>query len=321
MSYSTPLHRCLELATDYNISRILIENGADLCNRNADGKTPLHIHFNLVVERVLLIHADLPDYSIRDDCGKTVLHHLVWSSTTSRKTFERVSTRSERMKKMLDREHKSLLHHAAQRGNLAILESILAQSGQNVNIKDKFGRTPLHYAIESSRAQKTIELLVSNGADTSARDYGGLSALDIAAQRGKKPAIWALKPARKSRELSTETAGYCEQTHVQAGRKSGAQNALQVMTSMIKLQRRDWRVNNLTSGFGTAVSVVDMDIEGLSKAMDKKDQQHLSLYGSPLSEQLSRLFTPIIFEVPRKASKVFLHIILLYGIWLLVHAK
>ena len=187
---STPLHRSLELAKDYNISRILIENGADLCNRNVDGETPLHTHFSPVMEKVLLAHACLPDYTVRDDRGKTLLHHLAWSSRTSRATFDRVSERSGcRIHTVVDGNQRSVLDHAAQRGNIVIVDYILAQGDPNVNTKDKIGRTPLHYAIESSRSLAVIELLVANGADVNAADDAGCSALHLAVKRDKETAV------------------------------------------------------------------------------------------------------------------------------------
>lgn len=267
---------------------------------------------------MLLIYADLLDYSVCDDDGRTLLHHLVWSSRTPRETFERVLTRSGRMNCMVDREQKSLLHLAAQRGNLAVLESILTHLNLDINMKDKIGRTPLHYAIESSRAQETIEFLVSRGADTSAQDHRGQSALYIAAKRGKKPAIRALGRARLSSELSTED--HRRQTCMPEARKNEVQNAPPASTRMSKLQWRDWRVSNLTSSFGKAVSVVDADIEGSLEDTEEKNQ-HLPTFRTTFYERLSGHFTPIVFELPCKAVRMLSFAILLYGVWLAVHGK
>lgn len=315
---STPLHRSLELAKDYNISRILIENGSDLCNRNVDGETPLHTHFSSVVDRVLLTHAYLLDYSVRDDGGKTLLHHLAWSSRTSRETFERVSARSGRMNCIVDGEQRSVLHQAAQRGNVAVVEYILTNLDLNINIKDKIGRTPLHYAIESSRAPETIELLVSNGADTSAQDHGGWSAFHVAAKRGKKPALRALVDAGLSSGLLTDD--HRGQTRTQNAQKNEVQNALPALIRVIKLCWRDWRMSNLVSSFGKAVSKVEMDLEGSLEDTEEKNQYFPTLRRN-LYELLSRQSAPIVVESPHKALRMFSYAILLYGVWLVVHGK
>ena len=226
--YSTPLHRSLEFAKDYNISRILIENGADICNRNVDGETPLHTHFGPVIEQVLLAHAYLLDYSICDSRGKTLLHHLAWSSRTSSQTFERVSARSSRLNSAVDGEQRSVLHLAAQRGNIAVLEYVLTHLDLNINNRDKIGRTPLHYAIESSRAPRTIELLTSHGADISAKDDEGWSALDLAAKRHKEAAVQALgDPGLSSKPLVKDDT---RQTPIQVAEKNEAQIVDPVLT-------------------------------------------------------------------------------------------
>ena len=225
---STPLHRSLEFAKDYNISRILIENGADICNRNVDGETPLHTHFSPVMEQVLLAHAYLLDYSICDSRGKTVLHHLAWSSRTSRQTFERVSARSSHLNSVVDGEQRSVLHLAAQRGNIAVLEYILTHLDLDINIMDKIGRTPLHHAIESSRAPRTIELLISHGADISAKDGEGWSAVDLAAKRHKKAAVQALGDAGLSSKPLVKDDS--RQTPVQVAGKNEAQIVDPVLT-------------------------------------------------------------------------------------------
>lgn len=261
---------------------------------------------------MFLIHADLIDYSVRDECGKTLLHHLVWSSRTSRETFERVSARSGRMNFIVDKDQRSLLHQAAQRGNLAVLKSILTHLDLNVNKKDKIGRTPVHYAIESSRAHETIELLVSNGADTSAQDHRGYSVLYMATERGKKPAFRALGHAGLSSELSMED--YPGRTRVQEARKNEAQNAPPALTRMIKLQWRDWRASNLISSFGKAVS------EGSLEDTEGKNQ-YLPTFRTVLHELLSRQSTPTVVELPRKALIWLPYAVLLYGVWLAVHGK
>lgn len=91
---STPFHRSLEMAKAYNIPRILIENGADLCNRNIDGETPVHTHFGPVLEQIFLVHSCLLDFTVCDKRGKSLLHHLAWSSKTSLRIFKEASIRS-----------------------------------------------------------------------------------------------------------------------------------------------------------------------------------------------------------------------------------
>lgn len=310
----TPLHRSLELAKDYNISRILIENGADLCNRNIDGETPLHTHFGSVMEQVLLTHADLPDYSVRDGRGKTLLHHLAWSSRTSRETFERVSARSGRINSVVDGDQKSVLHHAVQRGNIAVVDYILTHLELNINVKDRIGRTPLHYAIESSRSRTVIELLVSNGANISAQDDEGCSALHLAAKCHKEAAVRSLVENGLSSEPLME--GFCGQTPDQIAEKNEAQNVLSNRTHAIDLRRGGWRVSKQRSSSGKEATEMEFD---LSDGIEKK--VYFPMIRKYLYELLSQQIMSAGAKPLRKALRVLLWAVLLSGIWLIVLGK
>ena len=313
---STPLHRSLELAKDYNVSRILIENGADLCNRNVDGETPLHTHFGSVVEQVLLAHAYLLDYSVRDGRGKTLLHHLAWSSRTSRETFERVSACSGHVNGIVDGEQRSVLHHAAQRGNIAVVEYILARLDLNVNVKDKIGRTPLHYAIESSRAPTTINLLISNGADIGAQDDKGWSALHLATHRDKEAAARALKHAGLSSELLTED---CRgQTPVQAAEKDEAQNVLPIFNHTIPSRQKGLRASELNPCDDKAAPKRERtDLKGLLEDIEEKKNLHLPMSRRWNHELPSQQVVLAGVKPLGSALRMFSCAVLLCGIWLI----
>ena len=311
---STPLHRSLELAKDYNISRILIENGANLCNRNVDGETPLHTHFSSVIEQVLLAHAYLLDYSVRDGRGKTLLHHLAWSSRTSRATFERVSERSGRINNVLDGEQRSVLHHAAQRGNIAVVDYILACRDSNINIKDKSGRTPLHYAIESARSSAVIEILVSNGADFNAKDDRGWTALHLAAQRDKGTAVRALVGASLSNEILMD--GCRGQNSLQTAEKNEACHVRPNMTHTINLRPRGWPVGDQGSSSGKEASKTALNIRDSLEVTRWKEWYFIwvrrYVFG-PVSQQI----TPAGGKSLHKALAMFSCAVWLCGIWLI----
>jgi len=99
------------------------------------------------------------------------------------------------------------------------LLKLLLDAGADVNVKDSYGKTALHYFEEKSWAkelddmQKVIELLVSYGADKSLRDGDGLTALDVFHRscrrddRGVDPAVYdkvelLLTPDSKKRKKS-----------------------------------------------------------------------------------------------------------------------
>lgn len=200
----TPLHSAIALSKNYDVSRILLENGGDLHNRNVDGKTPLHTFSNQVSEQVLRCHGSLIDFSACDHRGMTLLHYLAWSSKTSSETFRRYHGRSNLDLRTVDAEGRSMLHLAAQRGNVAIVEYLVCAFKEfEINRSDSRGRTVLHYGVESKRACHTITALISHGADIWARDCHERSALHHAVKLGNLPAVKALLTLGMVDELHT----------------------------------------------------------------------------------------------------------------------
>lgn len=85
-----------------------------------------------------------------------------------------------------DGEGKTALHWAALRGRTEVVE-LLLDRGCQVDLRDVLGQyTPLHLAVShtyDARAQSTIALLLSRGADINARNIWGATALNSAAFR------------------------------------------------------------------------------------------------------------------------------------------
>jgi len=71
------------------------------------------------------------------------------------------------------------IYKAAETGNIEVIKQHLA-TGVNVNAKNKYGRTPLHYAAGEGH-KEIAELLIGGGADVNAQDrFGGETPLDVA---------------------------------------------------------------------------------------------------------------------------------------------
>ncbi len=60
---------------------------------------------------------------------------------------------------------------------------VLVDAGANVNLQDKYGRSPLHAASDSGRLD-VVRVLVDAGADVNLQDANGSSALHYASDKG-----------------------------------------------------------------------------------------------------------------------------------------
>lgn len=82
------------------------------------------------------------------------------------------------------RDGRAALHAASNSGAPEVVTWLL-EHGADVNIRGRMNRTPLHFAAERNRNSTIVELLVTAGADTKAKDVQGRSALQIAEHHGK----------------------------------------------------------------------------------------------------------------------------------------
>lgn len=86
------------------------------------------------------------------------------------------------------------LHAAAAKGDLAAMQSLLAQ-GADINTLDNQGRTALMLAILGQH-QKLVVALMDAGADASLRDQAGFTAADLAVNAGHADWLPLLQPRR-----------------------------------------------------------------------------------------------------------------------------
>ena len=116
----------------------------------------------------------------------------------------------------LECEMDSLLQ-AAIANNIAAIRCLI-ESGADVNVKDKYGQTPLHWAAVRKDATDVAALLIENGADVNAKNYNGWTPMDLAihwgraemqsllSQHGGKAARFAQASPKPAQEDNTASA-------------------------------------------------------------------------------------------------------------------
>ena len=142
---STEPHKIAPLWFD--VTRLLLEHGADINARNDNGSTPLHLAAedgSLEVVRVLLEHG--ANVGVQDNEGRTPLY-------VAAAGYERVE-----------------------------VVRMLLEHGANVGAKDNRGRTPLHAAAAGNRGG-VVRVLLEHGAVVAAEDNKGRTAFQLASAK------------------------------------------------------------------------------------------------------------------------------------------
>ncbi|XP_006202494.2 transient receptor potential cation channel subfamily A member 1 [Vicugna pacos] len=89
--------------------------------------------------------------------------------------------KQNRLKKYND-TNASPLHHAAEEGEVELMEMIVSDSScEELNVTDDYGNTPLHWAAEKNQVE-SVKFLLLQGANPNLRNYNLMAPLHVAAQ-------------------------------------------------------------------------------------------------------------------------------------------
>jgi ankyrin repeat protein len=176
----TPLH-AVARAWDVALAEVMVAHGGDIERRRVDGRTPYavaELNGNRAVADWLLAHGASPELSPVDRL-------VAACSRGDRATAGALLAEQPGLRDQLTEDHYVAFHRAAERGDVAALEALLA-SGFDPNRPDAgIGKTALHAAAMGGRPD-AVRLLLAHGASVAARDR----------EFHGQPLIWAAEGSR-----------------------------------------------------------------------------------------------------------------------------
>ena len=190
----TPLHVASRFAS-YETVKLLIDKKADVNAVTVQDHTPLYYAASKnKIENAKLLIDEGANVDWKKD-GKNLL-----SSAVKRRNIEYATffiNKGANVMYARRKSKKTPLHDAAENGSLDIAK-LLINEGSEVDLEDKDGRTPLHYAagMGGDQSFEIVRLLIEAGANVNKKNNDGETALSSVARLNDLPlAIYLVEEA------------------------------------------------------------------------------------------------------------------------------
>ncbi|XP_023713314.1 rabankyrin-5 isoform X2 [Cryptotermes secundus] len=188
---ASPLHLCCQWGLE-TVVQTLVEHGAAINSRDAEGKTPLHVaiqnqHPSII--SLLLCHPRI-DLSIRDKSGLTPFATALTyrNNKAAQAILDKLPTAAEQY----DSRGRNFLHMAIQKNDMeSVLFLLSIHVDVNSRVQDASQTPPLHLAAASGSEMLVRSLLLA-GARTDDRDAHRCTALHVASAAGHASVVSAL---------------------------------------------------------------------------------------------------------------------------------
>jgi ankyrin repeat protein len=183
----TPLHSAARYARK-DVVAVLLAQGASINEADGSGQTPLHLAADfgakLVPELLLAKGAQI---NARDNAGNTPLHAAAAFSGVHEDLLELLIAKGADVKAR-NEAGQTPLHRVSMIRRLdypiELGAEVLLAHGAEVDAKDQSGCTPLHFAVENGN-KEMVDLLVAKGADVKTKAADGTTLLHRAVKSGR----------------------------------------------------------------------------------------------------------------------------------------
>ena len=205
----TPLmHACYDGGRLDNI-KMLIQNGADIQASSSNGSTVLHFASALSNQEVVEFLLKLNEISVnaKDNLNQTPLMHACFDG--GRLDNIKMLLNNGADIQASSSNGSTILHFASRNSNEEVVEFLLKSNEISVNATDNLNKTPLMHACYDGGLLDNIKMLRQNGADIQARDCYGLTVLHFASRNSKQEVVEFLL---KSNEISVNATDNLNRT-------------------------------------------------------------------------------------------------------------
>ncbi|XP_044763640.1 rabankyrin-5 [Coccinella septempunctata] len=188
---ASPLHLCCQWGLD-TVVRTLIEHRANVNNRDAENKTPLHIAIENKQDDIISLLLAVPeiDLSLRDKNGLSPFATAL--TFRNNKAAQVILGKMPNAAEQFDSKGQNFLHVAIKKKDIeSVLFLLTVNVDVNSRVQDAMLTPPLHLAAQHGD-ETMVRSLILAGARVDDRNTQKRTALHVAAEEGNAPVVSAL---------------------------------------------------------------------------------------------------------------------------------